>query len=831
MKIWYRRLLQLGQAAGAVILLTAGAAMAFDIPRIDGDDWDRAFRLELLAPVDTPLRAPEEFSASARLGWNDDGLRVRVTVVGTVRNESAKLNELWKGDSVEIYLSPAPDSPDRCQWVIAPGLDPRFPEPRWFLHDYRMAQRLKKLPAAVAATSRRTPTGYQLEVTLPWASLGIVPALGREVTCQIMVSNFLQDGQPQDHLVWYPMYGAYNDSRKMVRLRLAATAAAPVRVRGTSRVDLSEQRMTIAVLAPAALAGKTVSAGTLAAAPLAAGADGYAHAILSGPLPDLYEIPLEIDGDVVDVVPLRLPPAMSPSRRMTLETELKNGALDIAADCAVRRRVPGGTWETIAPDAPLPPGQLCEYAVSRPGDYSAVDYFFAGTAVPAVERRGTALLVVEQTAAKELAPEIQRLLMDWVGDGWEVGKQEVAAHQTPVEVKRLIQAHPADAVLLLGRVPVPYAGNFLPDGHPDHCGAWPADVFYATGDEGWTDTAVHQTDPQVNARQHNVPGDGKYDQNVIPGPVIRAVGRVDFHDMPVFGADESALLRRYLDRLHAYRQGTLAVEERGWVLNSFYGHPERFDYSGWQNLTTLLGAARVSDAKWPNFPRATQLWFAGCGSGGPDWMAGFGGTNELVNRPLNAVFTLLFGSYFGDWELPNNLMRGVLAAEGGALTCGWAGRPQWYVHPMGMGAPIGDGLRLTQNNGADGYLPTGAFARGVHIALLGDPTLRMHRVPPPTELRVGRRRRMSDLSWHPSVQSGVRYHVYRAAQALGPYERLTDTPIAACEYRDRHGAPGQHYLVRAVALQHTPTGSYYNLSQGAFPSPDLNASGRRKTSH
>ena len=85
----------------------------------------------------------------------------------------------------------------------------------------------------------------------------------------------------------------------------------------------------------------------------------------------------------------------------------------------------------------------------------------------------------------------------------------------------------------------------------------------------------------------------------------------------ISGVDELTLLRRYLDRLHAYRHNDLPVEMRGWIQDNFFGHGERFAYSGWQNLTTLLGADNVADAQWPNFPRTTQSWFVGCGSGGP----------------------------------------------------------------------------------------------------------------------------------------------------------------------------------------------------------------------
>jgi len=50
-------------------------------------------------------------------------------------------------------------------------------------------------------------------------------------------------------------------------------------------------------------------------------------------------------------------------------------------------------------------------------------------------------------------------------------------------------------------------------------------------------------------------GDGKFDQDTIPGPVQLAVGRVDLSRMPAFEADETTLLRQYLNRNHAWRHG------------------------------------------------------------------------------------------------------------------------------------------------------------------------------------------------------------------------------------------------------------------------------------
>ena len=44
---------------------------------------------------------------------------------------------------------------------------------------------------------------------------------------------------------------------------------------------------------------------------------------------------------------------------------------------------------------------------------------------------------------------------------------------------------------------------------------------------------------------------------------------------------------------------------------------------------------------------------------------------------------------------------------------------------MALGATIGDSLLRTQRNTGADYRPTGSNLRGAHIALLGDPTLRL----------------------------------------------------------------------------------------------------------
>ena len=91
---------------------------------------------------------------------------------------------------------------------------------------------------------------------------------------------------------------------------------------------------------------------------------------------------------------------------------------------------------------------------------------------------------------------------------------------------------------------------------------------------------------------------------------------------------------------------------------------------------------------------------------------------------------MFFGSYFGDWDSQNDFLRAVLGTANYTLTSAWAGRPNWICHHMGLGLTIGFSALLTQTN--SGLYDTGIEYAEVHIALMGDPTLRMHIVAPPS---------------------------------------------------------------------------------------------------
>lgn len=468
-----------------------------------------------------------------------------------------------------------------------------------------------------------------------------------------------------------------------------------------------------------------------------------------------------------------------------------------------------------------------EYSVVKSAQgYAAHGFIAAGIDLPLVEARGKIVLIVEKSVADGLPAELALLEQDLAGDGWVVLHHEVAASDSVQRVKELIvQDFDADSshvksVFLLGHVPVPYSGNFSPDGHSEHLGAWPADAFYGDMDGAWTDVVVNSV-TAADARNWNVPGDGKFDQSAIPSDIELEVGRVDLARLPSFAQTEMELLRRYLEKDHRFRHGLLAVESAGLIDDGFgLAGGEAFAAGAWGNFASLIGPGRVTAEPWfPTLSEQTRLWAFADGSGTYSSVGANIDMQAFATSNSGAVFAAMFGSYFGDWDHPDALLRGPLAAAGSGLACVWAGRPFWYLHHMGLGRTIGYSTVVTQNN-ADLY-PPNLNGRGVHIALMGDPSLRMKYPGPPSAFRAVRQgKHRADLSWTAPAGGADGYHVYRAGNFRGPFLRLNSALVLDASYTDSGSVADAVYMVRAIRRVEGNGGTYFDASQGAFSDLD-----------
>jgi hypothetical protein len=481
-------------------------------------------------------------------------------------------------------------------------------------------------------------------------------------------------------------------------------------------------------------------------------------------------------------------------------------------------------------DSSLSVSAAYEYRISKIGwtgsaTYTGDGYIYAGISVPVTDSRGKIVLLVDSSIAANLGMELTRLQLDLVGDGWTVLRHDVARNDTPANIKTLIMTdYSADppnvrALFLFGHVPVPYSGDINPDGHPEHLGAWAADAYYADMTGTWTDSSVNDTSAS-DPRSWNSPGDGKFDQSILPATLKLQVGRVDLANLPTFALTELELLRQYLNKDHNFRHKFVSAQRRGLVDDNFgpFGG-EAFALNGWRNFAPLFGATNTFASDWFGTLSSQSYLFAyGCGGGTPTSAGGVGSTADFAASDPCVVFTMLFGSWFGDWDSQDNFLRAPLATRTYGLTCAWAGRPHWMFHHMGLGETIGFSTRLTQNNST--MYAANLAEQWVHIALMGDPSLRLHPVAPPATLTMDTNGGGGViLRWKPSPEPVAGYYVYRGTTTAGPFSRLTSSLITATNYTDSL-VSSNVYMVRAVKLEISASGSYFDPSQGIFQSLD-----------
>ena len=474
------------------------------------------------------------------------------------------------------------------------------------------------------------------------------------------------------------------------------------------------------------------------------------------------------------------------------------------------------------------PDSVFEYQVEK-STPSLTGYGYASAAINLhpVDFRGRLILLVDNMLTDSLSQEIDLLMKDISGDGWSIVRHDISPSANVADVKSLIVSEYNDyplnvrCLFLLGHLPVPYSGDLNPDGHPDHLGAWPADLFYGDMTGPYSDLYINDT-TAARPENHNIPGDGKYDQSTLPGTEDLQVGRVDLHDMPSFPMTEIGLIRKYLGKDHAFRTRQITAQFRGLIDDNFgpFGG-EAFAANGWRNFPPMLGTENVQELPYfSTLGQNSYEWSYACGGGWYQGAGGVGSTTDFANDTVLSVFTILFGSYFGDWDNTDNFLRAPLASTGYALTCCWAGRPNWQFHHMALGENIGYSTRLSQNNSTTYW--ANYASTFVHIALMGDPTLRMHVITPVSGVTASFQDHFVTVNWLASPDSVLGYYVYSSNERFGVYSRITPEIIHGVTFTDRLPVTGyDFYMVKAVKLQQTPSGSYYNLSTGITDSTSV----------
>jgi hypothetical protein len=510
------------------------------------------------------------------------------------------------------------------------------------------------------------------------------------------------------------------------------------------------------------------------------------------------------------------------------------------SDITLRRRTkgqPGNTWVTLLNepqtltsgyfDSGVQPTETYEYALERKtGNLTARGHAFASFFTPAVDTRGKILVFIDSTTADQLGADLIQFKNDLRGEGWQPVPFKTGNFTTVQWVKnQIVNAYNTDpntvkAILLIGSVPVPYSGSTAWDNRPDHIGAWPCDAYYGDVNGTWTDNIVNLPNTP-RAANRNVPNDGKFDQNTLPSAVEIPVGRLDFRRLSAatFGMPPVEILRQYLFKNHRWRLGQYPAPRRALVDDHLgWSSGEAFAADGYRNAYPLVGTDQVVASDWPTQPNAPR-YLLGYGAASPSTYTSAGGIGtsaSFATDSVQVVFASLFGDYFGDWDYETNpLLPALLASKGGTLACAWAGRPHWFTQGLAIGETTGFCLKETQNAQFNAAFGDSAGESGTHIALLGDPTLRVLVVAPPTNLVANSNCNKVNLNWTASTDPNIQgYLVYRAFGQDGPYARITPNPVGGNAYEDLSPvADTLYYAVRAVKLETTPGGGlFYNSS-------------------
>lgn len=477
---------------------------------------------------------------------------------------------------------------------------------------------------------------------------------------------------------------------------------------------------------------------------------------------------------------------------------------------------------------------------NRPNKLKGYGYILTSYKKSIVHNRGTMGVFVMDYIQSNLPEEVDILLQDLIADGWNIFKEVISSNEkvedVNIKIKNRYKTEKFNALYLLGHIPVPYSGLYCqdvdypgpPDGHGrtdanSHCGAWPADVYYGVIDGIWTDL----DSITVGKREENKNriGDGKFDNTRIPGKVEIGIGRVDFSNLPALDKSEIELTRQYLNKVHKYKSGKTPLIYKGIVEDNFSILAEGFGAGAVRDFAANCGKYNVlfGDVLTKTVDSNYALSYT-CGAGWYYFCNGFGATINF-NTKKAAAFNHLYGSYFGDFDSENNLLRGTLGSADLGFVSIWSGRPKWLTHSLALGDTYGEVTRKSQNNWK--LYDAGFYQNTTNMVLIGDPSLRHHMIIPPTQLILTTKNndKQVDIIWNKSSDSNViGYYIYRKNKSNNGFNNpINEELIEGNSFTDTKPLEGiNYYLIKSVKITTTASGSYVNTSIGVMDSILIN---------
>ncbi len=461
-------------------------------------------------------------------------------------------------------------------------------------------------------------------------------------------------------------------------------------------------------------------------------------------------------------------------------------------------------------------------------EISTYNYVSVGFDLPIKERTSVLLLIADNTDLPDNYKTYRDLLLS---GHLNIYEQTMPASlefdkEKNIEIKQTIQSFVAKDstiryVLLIGNVPIPYSGNFSPDGHNDHIGAYPADIWFAEMDGDWSDEII-DADSASASRQHNFPGDGKFDNYYLPSKSELIIARIDFRNLPDFAETETELFERYFEKNIRYRTSLYKPQASAFISDGFVsygGFPATTIYN---QFASLFGEDNITQKNMRDSMSSGNYTMAyACGSGGYESILLTLYSADMAKQDYDAVFLSCFGSWLCDWDSQNNLLRAAIASKPSILCSWFANRPQIPLHNLGLGNTIGDAIYAAQNNKTLYEYWYNNYLQGVHLNLIGDPTLKLRHIDMPADLSLLKGENGLEINWNPSPNAEY-YNIYKSNSENSTGIKINKEPLTKLNYLEKKMLSGKfYYTVTAVEKVTTPNGSYYEESAGIRDSIEL----------
>jgi hypothetical protein len=452
--------------------------------------------------------------------------------------------------------------------------------------------------------------------------------------------------------------------------------------------------------------------------------------------------------------------------------------------------------------------------------------------------------------------------------GWNGGQAVTVVKQQIVDVYNATPTNDKPKLLfILGHVPVARSGLSMEisDNHSENEGANATDAYYADIDGIWTDTGTHTSpnmgpdeDPNqttfADSNHINIPGDYKWDQNYIPSELELAFGRVDFADLAKPAAPEIELYRTYLNKLHKYRHVANGYDVGRKIALRSQAYEESLDMS-YRNGVPIVGstnmvvqnyggwATETGHANWVNTNGPFLAYFQNLWKPEINAIDQQGGLNAMLYSSDKSYWGLwgketveVTDSHNDDWK-SYGLCRAMLATDGLNLIVLWGTSPAIGIFfQTAIGETVGysvkrsmdhhnDKFNIFEYHGSEkgyGIYPEGheylRHTKVPHAHFNGDPSIRFFPVKPASNLVTTANSNSASLTWNSSPDNNIiGYHVYRSNEKLGQYTKLTTNPVTSTSYTDNNPLTGNNwYMLRAIKLDTTGSGSFLNPSQGIF---------------